>query len=59
MLEVRNATVIAIAHRLSKLKSMDRIIVLDNGKIVEEGRHDDLICEKGSMYKKLLDMQVI
>ncbi len=45
-------TVIAIAHRLSTLKNMDRIIVLDKGRITEEGRFDELI-EKGRKFAKL------
>jgi ATP-binding cassette subfamily B protein len=53
-----NTTVIAIAHRLSTLRHMDRIIVLENGKIIEEGKHDYLI-EHGTLYKKLWDMQKI
>lgn len=53
-----NTTVIAIAHRLSTLKHMDRIIVLEKGKIVEEGDHNTLI-ETDSTYKKLWEMQKI
>lgn len=45
-------TVIAIAHRLSTLLNMDRIIVLDQGKIVEDGTHKELLQKKG-MYSKL------
>jgi ATP-binding cassette subfamily B protein len=44
-------TVIAIAHRLSTLSQMDRIIVLDQGKIVEEGSHDQLLQMEG-LYAK-------
>ncbi len=40
-------TVIAIAHRLSTLASMDRIVVLDAGRIVEDGSHDDLLAKDG------------
>ena len=50
-------TVIAIAHRLSTLKGMDRIIVLDKGKIIEEGTHNELIQNNHSIYKKLWKLQ--
>jgi ATP-binding cassette subfamily B protein len=49
-------TIIAIAHRLSTLKHMDRIIVLDHGKIVEDGTHKQLLKTKG-YYHKMWNMQ--
>ncbi len=55
----KNKTVVAIAHRLSTLKHMDRIIVLDSGQIVEEGTHEELIVNNGSLYKKLWKLQEI
>lgn len=47
-----NKTVIVIAHRLETLKRMDRILVMDKGKIVEEGTHEELLMRKG-LYEKL------
>lgn len=45
-------TVIAIAHRLSTIAAMDRLVIMDAGKIVEEGSHDDLIAKDG-LYARL------
>lgn len=54
---MKDKTVIAIAHRLSTLKAMDRLIVLDQGKIVEDGSHAELLKGKG-IYARLWRSQV-
>ena len=51
-------TTIAIAHRLSTIKNADEIIVMDEGSIVERGKHDELIALNG-YYRKLHDMQAL
>lgn len=52
-----NRTLIVIAHRLSSVRDMDRILVFDDGKIVEEGRHASLILNQEGSYRKLMDKQ--
>lgn len=54
---MEDKTTIVIAHRLSTLLHMDRILVFDQGKIVEDGSHHDLMALKG-VYKSLWDSQV-
>jgi ATP-binding cassette subfamily B protein len=49
-------TVIAVAHRLSTLREMDRILVLETGKIIEDGPHDEL-AQSGGTYQKLWNHQ--
>ena len=53
---MNNKTAIVIAHRLSTIQKMDRIIVLDNGKIIEEGSHKELIYKNGK-YAELWNRQ--
>jgi len=54
---IQNKTTIVIAHRLSTIRQMDRIIVLENGKIIEDGTHDELSKKESGLYKKLWDLQ--
>jgi ABC-type multidrug transport system fused ATPase/permease subunit len=49
---MQGKTVIAIAHRLSTLREMDRILVLDDGKIIEDGNHNQLVSN-GGVYAEL------
>ena len=53
---MKSRTSLVIAHRLSTIKNADKIIVLDKGKIVETGTHEQLIKEEGH-YKKLSNLQ--
>lgn len=53
---IKGRTVIAIAHRLKTIKDADRIIVLDNGRIKEEGTHDELVRKEG-LYAHLWNIQ--
>lgn len=53
---MKGKTVIAIAHRLSTLREMDRIIVMDRGKIIEEGSHEELV-KAGGTYSELWNHQ--
>lgn len=54
----KNKTTIVIAHRLSTVMNVDRIIVLKNGKIIEEGGHNELMKSEDGLYKSLWDLSV-
>ena len=53
---MQGRTTLVIAHRLSTVMSADRIVVMQAGRIVEEGAHDDLLAN-GGVYKRLYDLQ--
>lgn len=53
----KNRTVIIIAHRLSTVKKANKIIVLENGGVVEQGSHSELSKKRGGLYSKLLKLQ--
>lgn len=54
---IQNRTTIAIAHRLSTLRNADRLIVLDNGQVVEMGTHEELMAKEDGLFRRLCQMQ--
>ncbi len=54
---VEGRTTFAIAHRLSTLREADRLIVFEDGKIVETGTHDELMVKEDGVFRKLVEMQ--
>ena len=53
---MKNRTSLVIAHRLSTIQNASKIIVLDGGKVVQQGTHESLYAQEG-LYRKLCDLQ--
>jgi ATP-binding cassette subfamily B protein len=54
---IKGRTTFAIAHRLSTLRNADRLVVIEKGRIVETGTHDELLHKEGGVFHKLVEMQ--
>jgi len=54
---MKNRTTFVIAHRLSTIRNATKIFVIDNGKIVQSGTHQELMLNQVGLYKKLYEMQ--
>lgn len=52
-------TTLVVAHRLSTVRALDRLLVFDKGRIVEEGDHDALVAKEGGLYRRLFERQAL
>jgi ATP-binding cassette, subfamily B, bacterial len=56
---IKGRTTLVVAHRLSTVKSMDRLLVFAEGEIVEEGTHAELVCRPKGVYRSLYERQAM
>jgi ATP-binding cassette subfamily B protein len=54
---MRGRTTLVIAHRLSTVRELDRILVFDHGRVVEDGSHANLLRLKDGIYRRLVERQ--
>jgi subfamily B ATP-binding cassette protein MsbA len=54
---MRDRTTFVIAHRLSTITNADWIVVLEDGRVVEQGTHADLLARPGSLYRRMVALQ--
>jgi ATP-binding cassette subfamily B protein len=52
-------TTLVIAHRLSTVRALDRLLVFDKGRIVEEGTHEMLVRQPAGIYRRLFERQAL
>ncbi|MNF06705.1 Toxin RTX-I translocation ATP-binding protein [compost metagenome] len=55
---MKNRTSIIIAHRLSTIREADKIVVMEKGKVVEQGTHNELILKDNGLYRYLSELQL-
>jgi ABC-type multidrug transport system fused ATPase/permease subunit len=55
---MRNRTSFVIAHRLSTVRRADKIVALENGRVAEIGRHEELLARENGVYAKLYALQI-
>ena len=48
-----------VAHRLSTVRALDRLLVMDHGRVIEEGNHETLIRRPGGVYRRLFERQAL
>lgn len=56
---MQGRTTLVVAHRLSTVRALDRLLVLDKGKVIEEGSHDTLIRRENGLYRRLFERQAL
>jgi len=56
---MKGRTTLVIAHRLSTVKALDRLLVFDRGEIVEEGKHATLVRKENGIYRRLFERQAL
>lgn len=56
---MQGRTTLVVAHRLSTVRALDRLLVMDRGRVIEEGSHDALIRREGGVYRRLFERQAL